>query len=163
MILRILNKIYREIYLLCHPQLWFKGTQINGIPKIGNISNLKLGRSVSFNEKCYIQCVGGVDIGDCVTISYDAVILTTGLDSNNYPMHCMTEMRKHIFAPVKIGEGSWIGARAMILPGVTIAPHSIVAAGSVVTKNLDKSGWLYGGIPAIPIKPLIKKDIYDNC
>ena len=39
---------------------------------------------------------------------------------------------------------------------VTIAPKIIVAAGSVVTKNLDREGWLYAGIPAKPIKSFLK-------
>jgi len=44
----------------------------------------------------------------------------------------------------------------MVMPGVTIAPKIIVAAGSVVTKNLDREGWLYAGIPAKPIKSFLK-------
>ena len=42
----------------------------------------------------------------------------------------------------------------MVMPGVKIANKIIVAAGSVVTKDLDKEGWLYGGIPAKPFKQL---------
>ena len=42
------------------------------------------------------------------------------------------------------------------MPGVTIAPKIIVAAGSVVTKNLDREEWLYAGIPAKPIKSFLK-------
>lgn len=102
------------------------------------------------------MCVGGVKIGNYVTISYGVSILTTGLKAESYPDICMRPMREHIFAPVSIGDGVWLCANSMVMPGVSIAPRIIVAAGSVVTKNLTREGWLYAGIPAKPIKPLNK-------
>ena len=83
---------------------------------------------------------GGVKIDNCVTISHK----------------CICKNREHIQAPVHIGEGVWLCAGSMVMPGVTIAPKIIVAAGSVVTKNLDREGWLYAGIPAKPIKSFLK-------
>lgn len=68
-----------------------------------------------------------------------------------YSFRC--ENREHVFASVVIGEGCWTCANVMVTPGVKIVPRFIVAAGSVVSKNLDKEGWLYAGIPARPIKP----------
>ena len=59
MIRRLLNKLHREFYLLVHPALWYKRVQIQGVPKIGNIKRLQLGRDVTINDKVYIQCVGG--------------------------------------------------------------------------------------------------------
>lgn len=98
---------------------------------------------------------GGVNIGNCVTISHGVVILTSGLKTVHYPVTCMCENREHVTAPIFIGDGVWLCANSMVMPGVTIAPKIIVAAGSVVTKNLDKEGWLYAGIPAKPIKALM--------
>lgn len=98
----------------------------------------------------------GVFIGDCVTISHGVVILTSGLETKDYPETCMTSMRKHQTAPVTIGDGVWLCANSMVMPGVRIANKIIVAAGSVVTKDCDNEGWLYGGVPAKPIKPLYK-------
>ena len=143
MFLRILNKLRRESYKLFRPILWGRSLQINGIPTIGNIKRLELGYDVSLNSDCYIQCVGGVKIDNCVTISHGVKILTSGLDTSDYPNKC-------------IGEGVWLCAGSMVMPGVTIAPKIIVAAGSVVTKNLDREGWLYAGIPAKPIKSFLK-------
>lgn len=99
---------------------------------------------------------GGVKLGNYVTISYGATILTSGLDSKDYPDTCNCKNRKHLVAPVSIGDGVWLCANVTVTPGITIAPKIIVAAGSVVTKDLDKEGWLYGGVPAKPIKPLNK-------
>lgn len=154
MVYRILNKAVRILYLLLHPRLWGHRTQINGIPTIGNIMKLKLGNDVSLNSKCFIQCSGGVFLGNSVTISRGAVILTSGLNTDNYPNTCICRNREHITSPVSIGDGVWLGANSMVMPGVNIAPKIILAAGSVATKNLNQEGWLYGGIPAKPIKSL---------
>lgn len=147
--------IFRSLFWLSlHPQLWYKGIGINGIPKIDNISRLEIGRNVTLNDKVYILCMGGVIIGDCVTLSHGCTILTSGLETANYPEICMVRGRLHKYKRVEIGNGVWLGARSIILPGVKIADKIIVGAGSVVTKNLEKEGWLYAGNPARPIKPL---------
>ena len=156
MIKRVLNKLFRETYRVTHPFLWFHHTQVNGVPSIGDPHRLTVGNHVSFNGNSYIQCAGGVKIGSYVTISYGVTILTAGLKADGYPDTCMCPMREHIFAPVSIGDGVWLCANSMVMPGVSIAPRIIVAAGSVVTKDLDREGWLYAGIPAKPIKPLSK-------
>lgn len=91
-------------------------------------------------------------------MSYNSVILTTGLDTENYPKNYSKKHRTHIISPVTIEEGVWLGANVTVCPGVKIASRIIIGAGSVVTKDLDKEGWLYAGIPAKPIKPLYKND-----
>ena len=55
--------------------------------------------------------------------------------------------------PVVIGDDVWIGANAVILPGVTIGPHSVVAAGAVVTRDVPP-GCVVGGVPAKVIRQL---------
>lgn len=161
--MQIFDKIYWTIgvckcklWLFLHPGLWGKGLCLSGVPKIDGISGLILGRDVAMNDNVYIQCMGlgGVQIGDCVTLSHGCVILTSGLDTDQYPEKCMIRDRQHKNKKVIIGDGVWLGANAMVMPGVKISNKIIVAAGSVVTKNLDKEGWLYGGIPAKPIKQL---------
>ncbi len=99
---------------------------------------------------------GGVKIGDCCTISYGSTILSSGLKSENYPNICSCKYREHVLQPVEIGDGVWLGANVTVCPGVKIAHRIIVGAGAVVTKDLDKEGWLYGGVPAMPIKSLYK-------
>lgn len=56
-------------------------------------------------------------------------------------------------APITIGAGAWIGARAIILPGVTIGEGAVVAAGAIVTKDCEPHT-LYAGVPAKPLKSL---------
>ncbi|QYR20593.1 acyltransferase [Paenibacillus sp. sptzw28] len=55
--------------------------------------------------------------------------------------------------PIIIGDGSWIGARSIILQGVTVGEGCIIAAGSLVNKDCEPNG-LYAGIPAKRIKDL---------
>lgn len=55
--------------------------------------------------------------------------------------------------PIKVENGCWIGARAVILPGVTVGEGCVIAAGAVVTKDCHPNG-LYGGIPARRIRDL---------
>ena len=104
----------------------------------------------------YGRAGGGGKLDNYVTISYGVTILTSGLESKDYPDTCNCKNRKHLVAPVAIGDGVWLYANVTVTPGITIAPKIIVTAGSVVTKDLDKEGWLYGGVPAKPIKPLNK-------
>lgn len=59
-------------------------------------------------------------------------------------------------APVIIGENVWIGANVTVVPGVTIGNNAIIAAGAVVTKDVD-SNTVVGGVPAKLIK-IIRED-----
>ncbi|MNP69519.1 Maltose O-acetyltransferase [compost metagenome] len=54
---------------------------------------------------------------------------------------------------IKIGDGTWIGTRAVILPGVTIGEGCIISAGAVVTKDCEPNA-MYAGVPAKKIKEL---------
>ena len=56
-------------------------------------------------------------------------------------------------AAVHIGDDVWIGANAVVLPGVTIGNHSVVAAGAIVTKDVPQ-GSLVAGVPAKILKQI---------
>jgi acetyltransferase-like isoleucine patch superfamily enzyme len=55
--------------------------------------------------------------------------------------------------PIRVGAGTWIGTRAVVLPGVTIGPGCVIAAGAVVTKDCEANG-LYMGLPAVRVRDL---------
>lgn len=103
---------------------------------------------VRINPQCYIIAVGGVTLGDRVIISTGAKILSSSLIVENGMI-----LRKHIHAPVKIGNGVWTSAGAIICSGVTIGDNTIIAAGAVVTKNIP-AGCIAAGVPAKVIKSL---------
>jgi maltose O-acetyltransferase len=61
----------------------------------------------------------------------------------------------HDLLPVKIGDGAWIGARATILPGVTVGEGAVISAGSVVNKNVPANS-IVAGAPARVVVPKMK-------
>lgn len=88
---------------------------------------------------------GGVEIGEWSLISMHATIL-----SSNHTIPAMDRCirwEKDVLLPTKIGRDVWIGANAVILGGVTIGDGSVVAAGAVVSKDVE-SGTVVAGNPA---------------
>lgn len=107
--------------------------------------NIKLGKNVFVNSGCCFQDHAGIEIGDGTMIGHQVVIAT--LNHVAEPSH-RADM---IPEAVKIGKNVWIGAHATILPGVTIGDNAIIAAGAVVTKDVE-SDTVAGGVPAKKIK-----------
>ena len=110
--------------------------------------NIECGTNVVINPHCYFAAKGGIFIGDNVGISDGAKILSSSLNVENGVI-----LRKHIHKPVKLGNKVWIGSGAIVCPGVTIGENTIVAAGSVVTKDMP-ANCMVAGVPAKVIKPL---------
>lgn len=106
--------------------------------------NLKTGRNVAIDEGVDIYNVAPVTIGHLVAISRRAFICT--------PSHDIGDIKRPLtYKPITIGNGVWIGAEAIICPGVTIGEGAVVAAGAVVVK--DVPAWtVVGGNPAKIIK-----------
>ena len=94
--------------------------------------HVKLGRNVYANFNLTLVDDSYIEIGDYTMIAPNVVIATAG-----HPI--LPELREKIYQynmPVKIGRNVWIGAGAVILPGVTIGDNSVIGAGSVVTKDI---------------------------
>lgn len=84
-----------------------------------------------------------VTFGDDVSIGPEATILTLGHDPQSTSFETAG-------GPVVIGNRTWIGYRAIIMPGVSIGEGAVVAAGAVVTKDVDPFT-IVAGVPAKPI------------
>ncbi|MDE6806995.1 MAG: acyltransferase, partial [Prevotella sp.] len=95
--------------------------------------------------------IGPVTIGDHVNLAQG--ITVTALNHNFTDCHKRIDEQGVATKPVIIEDDIWIGANAVILPGVTIGHHSVVAAGAVVTKNVPPYS-VAAGIPATVIKHL---------
>ena len=107
-------------------------------------SGLIVGKNSVIGERCRIDPRGGITIGDNVSISGDVFVLTADhdMDSPDFAGRLRT---------VTIQNYVWIGTRAMILPGIQLDQGAVVAAGSVVTKNVGRFQ-VVGGSPANNIK-----------
>lgn len=107
--------------------------------------NITIGQHVFFNSGCKFQDQGGITIGDGALIGHNVVLATLN--------HCMIPAHRADLepAPIHIGKNVWIGANAMVLPGVTIGDGAVVAAGAIVTKDVP-SNTIVAGIPAKPVK-----------
>lgn len=95
--------------------------------------------------------IGPVTIGSHVNLAQG--ITVTALNHNFEDSDKRIDEQGVSTAPVIIKDDIWIGANAVILPGVTIGNHSVVAAGAVVTKNVPPHS-LVAGVPAKIIKQI---------
>jgi maltose O-acetyltransferase len=108
-----------------------------------------IGANCWINAGCYLDANGTVEIGDDVAIAQQVLILTT-------THRIAGEVRRAgetTKAPVRIEDSAWIGARATILPGVTVGRGSIVAAGAVVNADVP-ADTVVAGVPARVIREL---------
>ena len=95
--------------------------------------------------------IGPVTIGDHVNLAQG--ITVTALNHNFSQPALPIDQQGVSTAPVTLGDDIWIGANAVVLPGVTIGNHCVVAAGAVVTKDVPPHS-LVAGVPAIIIKQI---------
>lgn len=114
-------------------------------------NKVSIGNNCRLNNHVYINARSSVELGNDVTISYGAKILSTGYDLEHW---IDTGEKKHIEdQPVYVGNHCWIGAGAIILPGVRITgEYVVVAAGAVVTRSVSENRVIIAGNPAKIVK-----------
>lgn len=88
-----------------------------------------------------------ISIGKGVYIAPNVGLITANHDLNDLDAH-------QVGRDIVIGERSWIGMGAVVLPGVHLGPGTIVAAGAVVTSSFPKGSVVVGGVPAKLLKSL---------
>ena len=102
-----------------------------------------IGNGSVINRECYLDGRAGIEIGDRVSISPHCYLLSLTHDPQSPDFGVIAR-------PLKIGSYSWLGARAIILPGAHIGTGSVVGAGSVVSKPTADYD-IVAGNPARPI------------
>ena len=122
---------------------------VRGDLRIQESFNLTLGDWVFVNSGCCFDLAAPITIGAGAQLAYQ-VMLVTG-DHEFGPPHNRAGL--HCAKPIEIGAGAWIGARAILLPGVKIGDGSVVAAGAVVTKDVPPNV-LAAGVPARVLREL---------
>ncbi|RKR73990.1 DapH/DapD/GlmU-related protein [Frondihabitans australicus] len=106
--------------------------------------NLRLGERVFINQGCTFLDYGGITLGDGVMVGPKATFITMG-----HPVDPGERRQFLTGAPIVVEENVWIGAGAMILPGVTIGRDSVVAAGAVVADDVPAQALVAGPKAAV--------------
>lgn len=110
--------------------------------------DISVGRNVFVNQNCTFYDLGGIDIADDVMIGPNVSIITSG-----HPLEPSQRRSFVITKPIVIERNVWIAADVTIIGGVTVGENSVVAAGSVVTKDVPPNT-LVGGNPARVIRSI---------
>lgn len=102
----------------------------------------------------FYGCERQITIGKHTFFGHDVMILTGGHDITKFGLDRKLSAK---CKEIVIGEGVWIGSRAIVLAGVTIGDNAVIAAGAVVTKDVPPYA-VVGGVPARIIKFLKEED-----
>ena len=111
-------------------------------------ADISVGRNVFVNQNCTFYDLGGLDIADDVMIGPNVSLITSG-----HPIEPSKRRDGVIAKPIVIERNVWIGAGAMVIGGVTVGENSVVAGGSVVTKDVP-ANTLVGGNPTRVIRSI---------
>jgi len=110
-------------------------------------ANIKMGKRVYVSNNVMFTDLGGITLADDVLIGPGASLITVNHQADPEHRHDLD------LKPIQVGKRAWIGAKALILPGVTIGENAIVGAGAVVTKSVA-ANTVVAGVPARVIKTL---------
>lgn len=132
----LIGKVVEDSFLLIPPFYTTGGADIT------------VGRNVFVNQNCTFYDLGGIDIADDVMIGPNVSIITSG-----HPIAPSQRRAGVIAKPVVIEKNVWIAAGAIVIGGVTVGENSVVAAGSVVTRDVPPNS-LVGGNPARIIRSI---------
>ncbi len=117
-----------------------RSTVLYGGFEIRSPRKLKIGANSSIGHKATLDARGGLEIGENVNFSSEVMIWTAQHDYRDPQFGT-------VFKPVKIEDYAWLGPRCIILPGVTVGKGAVVAAGAVVSNDVE-SYTVVGGVPA---------------
>jgi acetyltransferase-like isoleucine patch superfamily enzyme len=96
---------------------------------------------------CYIQANSGIQFGHNIRIGPGVKIISQNHDINDFDKHTPT-------SPVIIEDNVWLESNSIILPGVELGQHTVVAAGAVVNKSFKEGNCVVGGVPAKVLKTI---------
>ena len=147
------SKIYRSVRMDTPPYRTFSLGRQSVVESYCCINNAVGDVVIGDHTRIGIHCtvIGPVTIGSHVNLAQG--ITVTALNHNFEDTGKRIDQQGVSTIPVVIGDDVWIGANAVILPGVTIGKHCVVAAGAVVTKDVPDFT-VVGGVPAKILKTL---------
>ena len=130
-----------------------KGTYIDVPFRCDYGKNIRIGDRFYANANCTIIDVAKVTIGNDVMFGPNVSVITAG-----HPVHPQVRASAYEYGiPIRIGDHVWIGAGAVILPGVTIGSNTVIGAGSIVTKDIPENV-IAAGNPCKVIREITDED-----
>lgn len=120
---------------------------ISGENVIIEDNSLSVLKSFSVSGGCYIQASEGIEIGKGTIWSFNVSLVSLDHDIKNFN-------KKVDKGPIKIGRNCWLGAGAVVLPGVCLGDNTIVGANAVVTKSFEEGNVVIAGVPAKVLRRL---------
>ena len=151
-LLRLLRRVHHARLCRELDRLPFAARGVKGeiLPRgtFENPERIHIGSHVFISHGAAFHAVGGIWIGDNISISPNVHIHTS---NHRYEGDALPYDAHSVLKPVRIESHAWIGANVLICPGVTIGEGAIVAMGAVVTKDVPPLT-LVGGNPARPIR-----------
>lgn len=147
------SKIYRSVRMDTPPYRRFWLGRRSVIESYCCINNAMGDVTIGDHTRIGIHCtvIGPVCIGNHVNLAQG--ITVTALNHNYQDVTQRIDEQGVSTSPVVISDDVWIGANAVILPGVTIGRHAVVAAGAVVTKDVPDY-CVVGGVPARVVRTI---------
>jgi len=100
--------------------------------------HLVIGKHCGFNEGCFFELEDRVTIGDHVAVGHEVMFLTRRTGPGTERAGAVVR------APVAVQDGVWIGARAMIMPGVTVGVGAVIGAGAIIAKDVAPNTLVLG-------------------
>jgi len=100
---------------------------------------------LGYSPNSYIQAANGIVVGSNVIHAKGLTLISANHEINDFTQWTQNE-------PIVIGDNCWLGANITILPEVELGNHTIVAAGSVVTKSFSEGNCVIAGVPAKIVK-----------
>jgi maltose O-acetyltransferase len=119
------------------PNVWFGSNRVS------------IGKGTAINYHCMFNTAARISIGKNCDVAMGVLFVTSSHKLGGHDRRG----GEGIAEPIQVGDGVWIGARCVILPGVTIGDGAVIAAGSVVNRDVDSDS-LFGGVPAQKKKDL---------
>lgn len=138
-----------------------RGVAFMGMPLITGgknvYANFSVGNFCWFNVGCFIDAGAPVTLGTHVGVGQQVMLITMS--------HAIGSAQRRVgpltAAPITIGDGAWLGARCIILPGVTVGAGAVVAAGAVVTRDVPPDA-LVAGTPARVVRQLEPEEMSND-
>lgn len=132
------SRIYRRLGLRIDTPSWGIGAHC-----FFRSAEISIGQGCFINDYCYFENAASISIGREVAFGPRVAVITSNHAIGGSARRC----GRWEPLPIGIEDGCWIGAQALILPGVTIGHGTVVAAGAVVSDDCEPD-CLYGGTPA---------------